>query len=225
VVCRAVSCLMPKRFRMSGLSKKGVTSPPVSGPDGISRIAHGASRWSRSAETNAFRIIRTRGSQSTRSPRRLREGRLLMHEWSRRYGRAYPTFPRIQFSSHPTLRWREPDSNHRSSLEQIVCLASRTVAVGEKIREPDGRKALLSIETITGEIEALSRTEAKCRQLMCESASNGDPTPIPRKYSVSNSKRRFGGVPIGADRDPSCEQIIVKDQSLVSESGGVPLRC
>jgi hypothetical protein len=30
------------------------------------------------------------------------------------------------------------------SLEQIVCLASRTVAVGEKIREPDGRKALLS---------------------------------------------------------------------------------
>jgi hypothetical protein len=27
------------------------------------------------------------------------------------------------------------------SLEQIVCLASRTVAIGEKIREPDGRKA------------------------------------------------------------------------------------
>jgi hypothetical protein len=34
VVCRAVSCLMPKRFRMSGLSEKGVTSPPVSGPTG-----------------------------------------------------------------------------------------------------------------------------------------------------------------------------------------------
>jgi hypothetical protein len=49
VVCRGVSCLMPKRFRMSGLSEKGVTSPPVLGPDGISRIAHGASRWSRSA--------------------------------------------------------------------------------------------------------------------------------------------------------------------------------
>ena len=30
---------------------------------------------------------------STRSPRRPREGRLLMHEWSRRYGPAYPTFP------------------------------------------------------------------------------------------------------------------------------------
>ena len=27
------------------------------------------------------------------------------------------------------------------SLEQIVCLASRTVAIGEKIGEPDGRKA------------------------------------------------------------------------------------
>jgi hypothetical protein len=27
------------------------------------------------------------------------------------------------------------------SLEQIVCLASRTVAIGEIIREPDGRKA------------------------------------------------------------------------------------
>jgi hypothetical protein len=27
------------------------------------------------------------------------------------------------------------------SLEQIVCVASRTVAIGEKIREPDGRKA------------------------------------------------------------------------------------
>jgi hypothetical protein len=49
VVCRAVSCLMPKRFRMSGLSEKGVTSPPVFGTDGISRIAHGASRRSRSA--------------------------------------------------------------------------------------------------------------------------------------------------------------------------------
>jgi hypothetical protein len=27
------------------------------------------------------------------------------------------------------------------SPEQIVCLASRTVAIGEKKREPDGRKA------------------------------------------------------------------------------------
>jgi hypothetical protein len=66
VVCRAVSCLMPKRFRMSGLSEKGVTSPPVFGADGISRIAHGASRRSRSAvalETKAFRIIRARGSR------------------------------------------------------------------------------------------------------------------------------------------------------------------
>jgi hypothetical protein len=27
------------------------------------------------------------------------------------------------------------------SLEQIVCLASRMVAIGEKIGEPDGRKA------------------------------------------------------------------------------------
>ena len=34
MVCRAVSCLMPKRFRMSGLSEKGVTSPPVSAPTG-----------------------------------------------------------------------------------------------------------------------------------------------------------------------------------------------
>jgi hypothetical protein len=30
-----------------------------------------------------------RASPSTRSPRRPREGRLLMHEWSRRYGHAY----------------------------------------------------------------------------------------------------------------------------------------
>ena len=66
MVCRAVSCLMPKRFRMSGLSEKGVTSPPVFGADGISRIAHGASRRSRSAvalETKAFRIIPARGSR------------------------------------------------------------------------------------------------------------------------------------------------------------------
>jgi hypothetical protein len=34
VVCRAVSCLMPKRFRMSGMSEKGVTSPLVSAPTG-----------------------------------------------------------------------------------------------------------------------------------------------------------------------------------------------
>jgi hypothetical protein len=70
VVCRAVSCLMTKRFRMSGLSEKGVNITAGFGADGISRIAHCASRRSRSAvalETKAFRIIRARGSNPSPS--------------------------------------------------------------------------------------------------------------------------------------------------------------
>ena len=55
-----------------------------------------------------------RASPSTRSPRRPREGRLLMHEWSRRYGRLTRHSPGFSSGSHPTSPVEEVDSNSRS---------------------------------------------------------------------------------------------------------------
>jgi hypothetical protein len=108
VVCRAVSCLMPKRFRMSGLSEKGVTSPPVFGADRISRIAHGASRRSRSAvalETKVFRIIRARGSRvrSGLADRRAAPAGPALQGFTRS-GIARRAERSPQFESHPIAR-------------------------------------------------------------------------------------------------------------------------
>jgi hypothetical protein len=49
--------------------------------------------------------------------------------------------------------------------------------------------------------------------------------PIPRKYLVLNLKKTVWWVPIGVDRDPIPRQILTTNQRLVSDSGGVPLRC
>jgi hypothetical protein len=70
-----------------------------------------------------------------------------------------------------------------------------------------------------------AEASAQLRDRLVDQHRTGTPPSIPCKPLIKIRKRQLGGVPIGADRDPSLQKLALITQRLVADPGGVPLRC